>query len=216
MEEQPIIDRLKWIGIAMLVVFPLLFLGGFHVVGPFSARMIVAYGLLAYTIWRGSTDYLPTRGIQMYFVFIIVYVVINIFNLTAFEAKFIKDLVAIHFVCCIAAFAFPRLFKSELSIQSAWMVIAFGFLLDAVVTILQYNNSPMGWTIGMYLNPIDFEEAEARASLGDANEFRKSILAGIMGRATANGYFIATMLPIVSYFIWDKLKLKTLWTYAVA
>lgn len=215
MEEQPIIDRLKWIGIAMLVVFPLLFLGGFHVVGPFSARMIVAYGLLAYTIWRGSTDYLPTRGIQMYFVFIIVYVVINIFNLTAFEARFIKDLVAIHFVCCIAAFAFPRLFKSELSIQSAWMVIAFGFLLDAVVTILQYNNSPMGWTIGMYLNPIDFEEAEARASLGDANEFRKSILAGIMGRATGNGYFIATMLPIVTYFVWDRLKLKSLWTYAM-
>ena len=77
MEEQTTIYRLKWLGIAFLVVFPLLFLGGFHVVGPFSARMIVAYGLLAYTIWRGSTDYLPTRGIQMYFVFIIVYVVMN-------------------------------------------------------------------------------------------------------------------------------------------
>ena len=215
MEEQTTIYRLKWLGIAFLVIFPLLFLGGFHVVGPLSARMIVAYGLLVYVLWRGSTDYMPTRGIQMYFVYLAVYVVINIFNLTAFEAKFIKDLVAIHFVCCIATFAFPRLFKSELSIQSAWMVIAFGFLLDAVVTILQYNNSPMGWTIGMYLNPIDFEEAEARAFLGDANEFRKSILAGIMGRATANGYFIASMLPIVTYFVWDRLKLKSLWTYAM-
>ena len=71
MEEQPIIDRLKWIGIAMLVVFPLLFLGGFHVVGPFSARMIVAYGLLVYAMRRGSTDYMPTRGIKMYYVYMI-------------------------------------------------------------------------------------------------------------------------------------------------
>lgn len=216
MEEQTTIYRLKWLGIAFLVIFPFLFLGGLHVVGPFSARMIVAYGLLAYTIWRGSTDYLPTRGIQMYFVYLAVYVVINIFNLTAFEAKFIKDLVAIHFVCCIAAFAFPRLFKNDVSIQSAWIVIAFGFLLDAVITIMQYHNSPFGWAIGMYLNPIDLEEtADIRSYYSDASEFRKSILAGIMGRATANGYFIATMLPIVSYFIWDKLKLKTLWTYAM-
>lgn len=215
MEEQSFIYRLKWLGIAFLVIFPFLFLGGFHVVGPLSARMIVAFGLLVYAMWRGSTDYMPTRGIKMYYVYITVYLLINLINLTAFDTRFIKDLVAIHFICCIVTFAFPRFFKSEISIQSAWIAITFGFLLDAVVTMLQYNNSPIGWTIGMYLNPIDFEDVEARASLGDANEFGKSILAGIMGRATANGYFIATMLPIVSYFIWDKLKLKTLWTYAM-
>lgn len=215
MEEQSFIYRLKWLGIAFLVIFPLLFLGGIHVAGPLSARMIVAYGLLAYVLWFGSTDYLPTHGIKLYFIYIAVYVLINLLNLTAFDTRFIKDLVAIHFICCIVTFAFPRFFKSEISIQSAWIAITFGFLLDAVVTMLQYNNSPIGWTIGMYLNPIDFEDVEARASLGDANEFGKSILAGIMGRATGNGYFIATMLPIVTYFVWDRLKLKSLWTYAM-
>lgn len=216
MEEQTTIYRLKWLGIAFLVVFPLLFLGGFHVVGPLSARMIVAYGLLAYVLWRGSTDFVPTRGIQMYYVYIIVYVVISLLNLTAFDTEFIKDLVAIHLVCCIATFAIPRLFKSDVSIQSAWIVMAFGFILDAVVTMMQYNNSPAGWAIGMYLNPIDLEgTAEARSYFETASDFRKSILAGIMGRATANGYFIATMLPVMTYFIWDRLKLRSLWTYAM-
>ena len=93
--------------------------------------MLVAYGLLAYVLWRGSTDYVPTRGIQMYYVYLAVYILINLLNLTAFNAAFFKDLIAVHFVCCIATFAFPRLFKSDVSIQSAWFVIAFGFLLDA-------------------------------------------------------------------------------------
>ena len=215
MEEQTTIYRLKWLGIAFLVVFPLLFLGGFHVVGPLSARMLVAYGLLAYVLWRGSTDYVPTRGIQMYYVYIIVYVLINLLNLTAFNAAFFKELIAVHFVCCIVTFAFPRLFKSDVSIQSAWIVMAFGFVLDAVVTMMQYNNSPMGWAIGMYINPIDFEEVEARSYFDTASDFRKSFLAGIMGRATGNGYFIATMLPVMTYFIWDKLKLRSLWTFAM-
>lgn len=216
MDEQSFIYRLKWLGIAFLVIFPFLFLGGFHVVGPLSARMIVAFGLLVYAMWRGSTDYMPTRGIKMYYVYITVYLLINLINLTAFDIRFAKDLIAIHFVCCIATFAFPRLFKNDVSIQSAWIVIAFGFLLDAVITIMQYHNSPFGWAIGMYLNPIDLEEtADIRSYYSDASEFNKSILAGIMGRATGNGYFIATMLPIMTYHIWDKFNLKRLWTYTM-
>ena len=216
MEKHTIIYRLKWIGIALLVIFPLLFLGSFHAVGPVSARIIVAYGLLVYTLWRGSTDYLPTRGIQLYFVYLVVYLLANLLNLTAFDTRFIKDFVAIHLICCIITFAFPRLFKSEASIQGAWIVIVFGYLLDAVVTIMQYNNISLGWAIGMYLSPFDIENiAEVRTYYSDANEFRKSILAGIMGRATSNGYFIATILPIVTYFIWDKFKFKTLWAYTI-
>ena len=59
MEEAKIANYLKWTGIALLVVFPFLFLGGIHI-GPISVRMIVAYGLLGYALWRGKTEYLPT------------------------------------------------------------------------------------------------------------------------------------------------------------
>lgn len=212
MEDDKITKYIKWIGIALLVVFPFLFLGSIHI-GPISVRMIIAYGLLGYTLWRGKTDYLPTRDMNIYIIFIVVYLFINLLNLTAFQAAFIKDLVAVHFVCLIAIFAFPRLFKTEASIRGAYIVLTFGFLLDATTTILQYNNSPLGWTIGMSINPINLDELnEIQSSLGDANEFRKSIIAGIMGKAVGNGYFIATMLPVMTYFIWDKLGFKTLWS----
>lgn len=212
MEGVTFFNLLKWIGIASLVVFSFIFLGGIHV-GPLSVRMMVAYGLLVYTLWRGSSDYLPTRGMQLYFVYVAVYIFVNILNLTAFSTDFIKDLIAVHFVSCIAIFTFPRLFKTEASIQGVYIILVLGFLLDVIATILQYNNSPWGWAIGLAINPIDLGElSEIRSAWGDANQFRKAIIAGIMGRAVGNGYFIATMLPVMTYFIWDKFKLKTLWS----
>jgi len=215
MKEMTFIDQIKWIVVSFLIVFPLIFLGGVHV-GPLSVRLVVAYGLLGYVLWRGNTDYLPTRGIQLYFIYIAVYLFINLLNLTAFNAVFVKDLIAVHFVSCIAIYAFPRIFKTESSIRGAYIVIAFGFLLDAFTTFLQYKNSPLGWTIGMAINPTQMDElSEIQSTLENAEDFRRAILAGIMGNAVGNGYFIATMLPVMTYAIWDKFKLKTLWSFAM-
>lgn len=215
MEEKTFIDRLKWIVVSFLIVFPLLFLGGVHV-GPLSVRIIVAYGILGYVLWRGRTDYLPTRGIQLYFIYVAVYIFVNLLNLTAFNAVFVKDLIAVHFVSCIAIYAFPRIFKTKASIRGAYVVIAFGFLLDAFTTFLQYKNSPLGWTIGMAINPTQMDElSEIQSTLENAEDFRRAILAGIMGNAVGNGYFIATMLPVMTYAIWDKFRLKTLWSFAM-
>ena len=215
MEEITFIDRLKWIVVSFLIVFPLLFLGGVHV-GPLSVRLIVAYGILGYVLWRGRTDYLPTRGIQLYFIYVAVYIFVKLLNLPAFNAVFVKDLIAVHFVSCIAIYAFPRIFKTESSIRGAYIVIAFGFLLDAFTTFLQYKNSPLGWTIGMAINPTQMDElSEIQSTLENAEDFRRAILAGIMGNAVGNGYFIATMLPVMTYAIWDKFRLKTLWSFAM-
>jgi hypothetical protein len=215
MEEKTFIDRLKWIVASFPIVFPLLFLGGVHV-GPLSIRLIVAYGILGYVLWRGRTDYLPTRGIQLYFIYVAVYIFVNLLNLTAFNAVFVKDLIAVHFVSCIAIYAFPRIFKTEASIRGAYVVIAFGFLLDAFTTFLQYKNSPLGWTIGMAINPTQMDElSEIQSTLENAEDFRRAILAGIMGNAVGNGYFIATMLPVMTYAIGDKFRLKTLWSFAM-
>ena len=215
MEDDSLINKYKWIGISFLVIFSFMFLGGIHI-GPLSVRMVVAYGLLGYVLWRGKTDYLPTRGMQLYFVYLGVYLFINLLNLTAFSPVFIKDLIAVHLVSCIAIFAFPRLFKTEASIRGAYIVVAFGFLLDAFTTFLQYNNSLLGWTIGMSINPTQQDElGEIQSVLENVEDFRRAILTGIMGNAVSNGYFIANMLPIMTYFIWDKFKLKTLWSFAM-
>jgi len=219
MEEMTFIDRIKWIAIAFLIVFPLTFLGGVHV-GPLSVRLLVAYGILGFVLWRGRTDYMPTRGIQLYLVYVAVYIFINLLNLTAFSSVFIKDLIAVHFVCCIAIFAFPRIFKTESSIRGAYIVLVFGFLLNAAATFLQYKNSPLGWAIGMAINPSQLDELnKIQSTLENAEDFHHAILTGIMGNAVGNGYFTATMLPVMTYFIWNKLGFKTLWSlimFAVA
>lgn len=208
-------NRLKWIGVAFLVIFSFLFLGGLHV-GALSVRMIVAYGLFVFALLFGSNNYEPTRGMKMYYVYILVYILVNILGYTAFSGVFIKDLIAVHFVCCIIIFAFPRIFKTEASIWGAYIVIVIGFIFNAIVTILQSQNAPLGWAIGMFINPTEIDELEImQAKIADIGELKKSVVIGIMGRSTANGYFIATILPVITYYLWDRLKFKSLWSFVL-
>ena len=217
-------NRLKWIGIAFLIVFPFLFLGSIHL-WVISVRMTIAYGLLLYflcehmlsvVVKRGSSGYSPTKGMKKYYVYLAVYIFVSLLNYSFFSSSFIKDLTAVHIVCCIALFVFPKIFKTEASIQGAFIVIAFGFFLNALTTILQAQNIPLGWALGMSINPTDIEELEELQSYNvDANELEKSIYMGIMGRSVGNGYFIATMLPVMTYHIWDKFRLNSLWTFVV-
>lgn len=205
-------EYVKWFGISSLVVSSYIFLGGFHV-GPLSLRLLVSYGLLGYTLWRGWTEYGPTKGIKMYFVYLAFYVFISIINLTAFRLSFTKDLIAVHFVCLTAIIAFPRFFKTEASIRGAYIVLVLIFLFNAFVTYLQFNNSPLGWSLGMSINPTQLEDLEAMQTYMETeDEFQESILMGIMGNPVNNGYFVATLLPIVTCFIWSKFGLKTIWT----
>ena len=68
----------------------------------------------------------------------------------------------------------------------------------------------------MTINPNQAVELyKVQSTLEKSDEFNRAILAGIMGRVVGNGYLIATMLPVMTYFIWDKFKLKTLWSFAM-
>lgn len=211
MEEITFSEQLKWIGISSLVVSSYMFLGGFHI-GPISLRLIVSYGLLGYTLWRDSTEYQPTTSIKMYFVYLAFYIFISLLNFNAFEFSFIKNLIAYFIVSCSAIFAFPRFFKTEASIRGAYIVLVAIFLLNAFVTYLQFHNSQLGWAIGMYINPVQIEELEGiRSYIENEDEFQAALLIGVMGNAVANGYFVATMLPIVTYYVWDKNGHKIIW-----
>ncbi len=215
MEDIRFIDYFKWVGISFLVVFSFVFLGGYHV-GPLSARLLVAYGLFGYVLWRGSTEYAPTKDMKLYYNYLIVYLFISLLNFSAFSISFVKEIIAVHFVCCIAIFSFPRIFKTDVSIRGALIVLGFGFLLNALVTYLQAHNVPLGWAIGMHINPTELADIdEMRSEFTDNDQFSRSFIMGIMGRSVGNGYFIATMLPVLTYYIWDKFQMKTLWTYFI-
>lgn len=209
------LNRFKWIGISFLVVFSLLFLGGFHV-GPLSARITVAFGLLIYGLAAKKSDYMQTKGMKMYYIYIAAYILVNIFSFSFFGVDFIKNLFAVHLICCIVIFVFPKIFKSEESIHGAYLVIVFGFLLNAIVTILQARGISLGWSLGMAINPTEAEEMyELQAKIDNDEDIKKAVVMGIMGRAVGNGYFMATFLPVVTYYFWDKPFFKHVWSFFV-
>ena len=212
MEEITLSEYFRWIGLSFLVVSSYMFLGGYHV-GPLSLRLLVSYGLLGYTLWRGKTDYWPTKGTRMYLFYLEFYIFISLINLNAFNFDFIKNLLVYHFVSCTAIFSFPRFFKTEASIRGAYIVLIAIFLLNAFVTYLQFHNSPLGWEIGMYINPVKIDELEnIQSYIDNKGNYQVALLMGIMGNPVTNGYFVATMLPIVTCYVWDNIGRKTIWT----
>lgn len=212
MEGFKLFEYIKWFGISFLVVSSYLFLGGYHV-GPLSLRLLVSYGLLGYALSLGTTKYQPTKGIKMYFVYLAAYIFISVLNFSAFRACFVKNLFVYFIVSCSAIVAFPKLFKTKVSIWTAYIVLVFIFLLNAFVTYLQYIDSPLGWSIGMYINPAQIEElGEIQFQLNKEEGIQAAILMGIMGNPVSNGYFVATILPVVTCYVWDKFGLKTAWT----
>lgn len=214
MKGVSLIKRFKWLVIALVVIFPLLSLGGVHF-GPISIRLIVAYGLFVYLLIFKRQTIAPTKEAKWYYIFLAVFVFVNLISFRAFSGAFLRKMIAMYLVCCIAIYAFPRVFKTEVSIRSASIVLSITFLFNAVTTYLQYQNSPIGWVLGMTINPVQEEELEVvREQMDEFSEFNISFIPGIMGGAVNNGYFIATMLPIVTFYIWDKFRfrIRTLWT----
>ena len=81
----------------------------------------------------------------------------------------------------------------------------FGFiislqLINCLVSILQFYNIPMGWHLGLAINPGAISYLmDAEYYLADADKLlSRSIVFGITSFVVANGYYLATFLPIAS------------------
>lgn len=179
-------------------IFSILFLGAINI-GPVSIRNLCIIGLVVFLAMNFKTVSLDLCG-KLYILYIATLLLCNIVSGQIYNIAFYKNFLTNHIPSLILVLTIPIIIKSITDIK---LIIGFIILLqflNCLVSMLQFYNIPMGWRIGLAINPgVISNLNSAEYYLADAdNLLSRSIVFGITSFVVANGYYLATFLPIAS------------------
>ena len=80
---------------------------------------------------------------------------------------------------------------------------------------LSFYNNPIAWIIGDYISKTEVGAEEYLANHNLDTFINAAITYGIMGNVVVNGYFMASMLPIITYRIWSKFINNRIFGYII-
>ena len=189
-----------------IIVFSLMFLRSWHIVGPISARNVSAIIILILAIHK-KPIYALSNNVKLYFIWVGVYILLCFIGDSLFSPVVYKNLVGYHLISIIIIFSVPRLIKnySQLKCILIWLIIFY--LFNCFITWLQYNNNPVGWFIGNYISPFNETKYEKIENMSQVDNFLSmSVCGGINGFVVTNGQFVAGFLPIASVLLWLRDK----------
>ena len=181
-----------------ICIFSILFLGSTNI-GPVSIRNLCVIGLVVYLAMNFKTVSLDLCG-KLYTIYLATLLICSIISGQVYNIIFYKNFLTNHISSLILLLTIPMIIKSIADIK-----IIFGFiislqLINCFVSILQFYNIPMGWHLGLAINPGAISNLkDAEYYLADADKLlSRSIVFGITSFVVANGYYLATFLPISS------------------
>ena len=188
-----------------VIVFSLLFLRSWHLIGPISFRNATAIVLFAFAVIRYRKMIL-TSNAKLYFVWVLIYVLLCCINGGIYSGAVITNLVAYHFVSLILLFSLPILLKKKTDLDILAVVFLFLFIFNCILTIMQFFNIEMGWAIGEFISPMKEDKIDELAYVGQGEETMlfHSMANGINGFVVTNGHFVACFLPFATYTLWKK------------
>lgn len=182
-------------------IFSLLVLGSYRV-GPLTIRNYITILLGIYVIFNAKKIYFD-RNLNIYVVFIITIIIISFINGDGFTSSFWQVSIIGRHIPCLIAISSLIIYSHNNNLAYIYKSLFVIFILNGILTTLQFYNYPMAWTISQTLNPIDLEAFEMR--LNDSLTMSGVALAGgLFGFAVSNGYFIASYAPIFSKNLWDR------------
>ena len=110
---------------------------------------------------------------------------------------FLTNIVTYHLSSIAIICALPIIINSRSDLNIFLSALTIIFVLNSILTILQFNNSHWAWAIGQLVNNGLSRELEANSDLIDSgNLVGRTITAGLTGFVVTNGYFTSTFLPI--------------------
>lgn len=198
-----------------LIVFSLLF-GGTLRIGVLSFRHICMLILVAYSIKNWSKVNFGLSG-KLYLVYLGFYLFASFFNGELYSFTFLQSFFTYHLPCLSMIMALPLLIKTEKDIRTMTIVITVLYLFNAIVTVFQYNGSPIAWAIGNSISEMSEEHYEVAEKLINSGKglLYNAVITGITGFVVSNGYFCATYLPVVTKGLYGKFNKEWIWPVAV-
>lgn len=180
------------------ILFSILFLGSIGLAPGISIRNIVLVLLSIYVLFN-IKDVTVGWSEKLYFIYIAVLIFCNILNGQVFEFHFIQNIVSYHFACVVLILFFSLLIKENSDLSFITYLMIMFYLINFVLTCLQYYNLLIGWDIAIFLHPASVEKLSNVEMLNDLKGI--SVVPGILGFSVTNGYFIASFLPVASYMM---------------
>lgn len=179
-------------------IFSILFLGATNI-GPVSIRNLCIIGLIVYLAMNFKAVSLDLCG-KLYAIYLAALLLCTIVSGQIFDIVFYKNFLTNHVSSLILVLVLPLIIKSDNDIKVIIGFITSLQLLNCFVSILQFYNIPMGWNLGLAINPGAISNLnDAEYYLADADKLlSRSIVFGITSFVVANGYYLATFLPIAS------------------
>lgn len=137
---------------------------------------------------------------KLYAIYLAALLLCTIVRGQIFDIVFYKNFLTNHISSLILVLVLPLIIKSINDIKVIIGFITSLQLLNCLVSILQFYNIPMGWNLGLAINPGAISNLnDAEYYLADADKLlSRSIVFGITSFVVANGYYLATFLPIAS------------------
>lgn len=188
----------------LLFTYSILFLGSWSIVGPLSVRNAAVILLLFIAFLKKEKVEYPAP-VKLYFGWLIIYFIANIMSGCASDGQFIKYFITYHITCVVIIYSLPRIIKTQRDALYIIIAISIAYLVNGVLSILQFNNNPVAWGAAMFISPLAESAEYVIDNYGDSQNgfLGRSLIPGINGFVVANGYFICSMLPIVTYKIWN-------------
>ena len=176
-------------------------------VGYITIRNVLALLLLLY--WLFTTPKPKTNTVFVWFIiYLLSHLLMNLINGEIFIFSFWKTFLSYHLVSIAFFLGLLSMIKTKSELRCVISVIIIFTLINCIVTILQFYNNPIAWIIGDFISKTDVGAEDYLANHHLDTFINAAIAYGIMGNVVVNGYFMASMLPIVTYSIWSK-KIKS-------
>ena len=165
--------------------------------GPFSLRVYATVLMLLYLLYsyrRGMKNKpsIDRSYVWLFLCFVGYLFIALVINGGLDQFNFFHKVLAFYLVCCVVFFAVDMQVNSYHQINILIFVLALIVLFDSIITLLQYLNHPIGWSIGTFFRGIEQFSDNAETYGVD---FGRSILPGIFGHPVGNAFFLATCTP---------------------
>lgn len=187
-------------------LFSIIFLGAYRI-GPLSVRNYVSFASIIYLLSNIKSIRIDI-GFRWYVIYVVTIIFLGFLNKDYQSIDFWRTIFGYHIVCILLYLTLSVFIKTKEHISQIIRILLLFYIFNCAVSIFQFKNIYIGWVIGQIINPdvtsrlIDYESQ----LLYSDSFLNLSIIAGICGFVVANGYFLATYLPIVSRPIWNSGK----------
>lgn len=188
----------------IIICFCIFFLGTVGL-GGISIRIMVLMLLLIYGIGN-IPKYTDNTIFNWYIIYLITLLFFSFINQDMQADYFWRNFLSYHFLAIATYVGFSSLIRRRSELLFLIYILMAIMSINAIVTILQFFNNPIGWAIGVLFGS-DLDSVSLYLDSHKMDNFNNvALCSGINGNGVVNGYTIATFFPIISILLWCRNK----------